>query len=486
MTDIERDLGSLRQLYTEHFGLAPVSAEPLAGGGSPRRYYLLAAPGGRLAVGTCGDDLRENEAFVYLARHFSDSGLPVPEIFCALPDFSAYLQSYIPGNSLLDCILNSTDPAPLVEAAMRLLAGFHYQGSRGLNFARCYPDEAFDATAVAWDLNYFKYSFLKVAGARFDERRLQHDFDILVHRLTKGSEGWRTFMYRDFQSRNIIVNPQGIFYGIDFQGGRRGPAAYDVVSFLWQAKAGLSLETRQRGIESYCRAAAKVNPAFDRGAFLQSLPFFVLFRVMQTLGAYGFRGLIERKPHFLESLPLGIKNLKHLFDEEFPELATEFPELAEIARALPTWQHLLTQDSTDGRLTVTVQSFSYRKGYPVDNSGNGGGFVFDCRAVHNPGRYDRYKPLTGMDQPVKDFLEENGEIFPFLENAYSLVDCAVEKYISRGFTSLCVSFGCTGGRHRSVYSAHAMAEHLRSKYKQINVREIHREQPGLSTDNMKH
>ena len=213
---------------------------------------------------------------------------------------------------------------------------------------------------------------------------------------------------------------------------------------------------------------------------MTSLPYLVLFRQLQVLGAYGFRGLIERKPHFIESLPLGIANLKKLFSEEGPQLASEFPQLAKIAESLqiPGGCHTFPE----GKLTVTVQSFSYRKGYPADYSGNGGGFVFDCRAVHNPGRYEQYKPLTGMDRPVIEFLEKDGEIFPFLASAYSLVDAAVEKYLKRGFSSLSVGFGCTGGRHRSVYSAHAMAEHLRARYPQVNVVEIHHEQPHLKTD----
>lgn len=480
MTDPATETGVLQQLFAGHFGIAATSVQPLAGGGSPRRYYLLTAPGGfPAAVGTCGDDRTENKTFISLADHFAAAGLPVPNILAYNSDGSAYLQSYIPGQSLLEHLNNSADPRKLIDAAMRLLCAFHYEGSRGLDFRKCGAETELDAASVAWDLNYFKYSFLKVSGTPFSERALQHDFDNLAATLLKGSKNWHSFMYRDFQSRNIIVDPSGNLHAIDFQGGRRGPAQYDAVSFLWQAKADFSPEMKQWGLDCYCRHAAVSDASFDRQDFISSLPYFVLFRQLQTLGAYGFRGLIERKKHFIDSLPLGIKNLKYLFSEEFPQLAEEFPQLAEIAASLilPT----NAPKAPDGRLTITVQSFSYRKGYPEDTSGNGGGFIFDCRAVHNPGRYERYKPLTGMDRPVIEFLENDGEIISFLQNAYDLVDSAVEKYLRRGFTSLCVGFGCTGGRHRSVYSAHAMASHLREKYPQVNVVEIHREQPGLVT-----
>lgn len=475
----DADKAILSQLFKDKFNILPAEITPLAAGGSSRRYYLLTATDpGMEAVGTCGDDREENRTFIYLARHFRDRSVAVPEIFCVAPDFSAYIQSHIPGNSLLECLQRSDNPRQLTDKAMQLLCDFHYKGSRGLDFTKCYPEESLDANTVNWDLNYFKYSFLKLTGIVFNERGLQEDFDRLTQKLLADSGCRTTFMYRDFQSRNIIVDSSdGKLYGIDFQGGRRGPAQYDLASFLWQAKARFSEEMKQEGIDSYCRHAAVACPEFDRHSFQAALPYFVLFRELQTLGAYGFRGLIERKPHFIESLPLGIKNLKYLFADEFPTLADEFPHLAAIAESLILPEN--TAPASGESLTVTVQSFSYRKGYPTDPSGNGGGFIFDCRAVHNPGRYDRYKPLTGMDRPVIEFLENDGEIFPFLQNAYELVDSAVEKYLRRGFTSLCVGFGCTGGRHRSVYSAHAMASHLREKYPQVKVVEIHREQPGL-------
>lgn len=126
-------------------------------------------------------------------------------------------------------------------------------------------------------------------------------------------------------------------------------------------------------------------------------------------------------------------------------------------------------------LTVTIYSFSFKKGIPEDNSGNGGGYVFDCRSTHNPGKYDEYKQLTGLDQPVIDFLEKDGEILEFLSSVYTLVDHHVARFLERGFEHLQVSFGCTGGQHRSVYSAQHTAEHIKEKFPTVSIELIHRE-----------
>lgn len=495
----------LAQLYSEHYGVAPAEIRPLEAAGSDRRYYLLLSgvpspdsgasdTGNTKIVGTAGDDIEENRAFIYLARHFFSRGLPVPEILAVSADESCYLQSYAGNMSVFDCCekarrngeYTETDAA-LLERAMRMLARIQTVGAEGLDFSRCFPEKAMNSNMVRWDMNYFKYCFLKPEGIAFSEELLQRDFDRLEEKLLRDEKSWNTFMYRDFQSRNVLVGDNGRLTAIDFQGGRRGPRAYDVASFLWQAKAGYPDCLKQRLIGCYADECEKLKTAghdFDREKFAASLPMFLLFREMQTLGAYGFRGSIEKKPHFLQSLPLGVRNIHRLFTEEFPAMAAEFPELAKAAgKAYRKYYPEGESPAGDDRLTVTVQSFSYRKGYPVDPSGNGGGFIFDCRAVHNPGRYEQYKPLTGMDEPVMKFLEDDGEIFPFLENAENLVSASVKKFLKRGFTSLSVGFGCTGGRHRSVYSAHAMAEFLRRNFPEIRVIEIHREQPQLMRRN---
>jgi hypothetical protein len=205
-------------------------------------------------------------------------------------------------------------------------------------------------------------------------------------------------------------------------------------------------------------------------AFYARLRHFVLFRTLQVLGAYGFRGYFEKKPHFMQSVPFAIENLRQLLKQDYPE----YPYLCKVLRELTQ----LTQFSLEHQqrvLEVRIVSFAYKKGIPTDPSGNGGGFVFDCRAINNPGKYSKYNHFTGLDEPVVKFLEDDGEILRFLEHVYSLVDASVKRYLDRGFTNLMVSFGCTGGQHRSVYAAQHLAEHLHKKYG-VKVDLIHREQ----------
>jgi hypothetical protein len=317
-----------------------------------------------------------------------------------------------------------------------------------------------------WDLNYFKYCFLKATGLEFDESRLEDDFQALAEVLMRSQSS--TFMYRDFQSRNVMLS-DGKPYFIDFQGGRKGPFYYDVASFLWQAKAGFPQSLRMELLHQYIDALRKYKPV-DEAYFFEQLRHFVLFRTLQVLGAYGFRGYFEKKPHFMQSVPYAIANLKELLGTPFPE----YPYLSEMLGQLVELKQF-TDQMQKRALTVRVLSFAYKKGIPDDTTGNGGGYVFDCRAVNNPGKYDRYKPYTGLDEPVIKFLEDDGEIITFLEHCYALVDATVKRYVDRGFTNLMVSFGCTGGQHRSVYSAQHLAEHLNEKFN-VKVELTHREQ----------
>ena len=300
----------------------------------------------------------------------------------------------------------------------------------------------------------------------FQEDRLEDDFQKMADVLLRSSSA--TFMYRDFQSRNVMIK-DGEPWLIDFQGGRKGPVYYDVASFLWQAKANYPDSLRQELLKEYIDALRKYQPV-DEAYFHAQLRHFVLFRTMQVLGAYGFRGYFEKKPHFIQSVPFAIENLRQLLQEPYPE----YPYLCRILRELTELKQF-TDDLQKRRLVVKVTSFAYKKGIPEDSTGNGGGFVFDCRAVNNPGKYERYKPFTGLDEPVIRFLEDDGEIAVFLEHAYALVDASVKRYMERGFTNLSVCFGCTGGQHRSVYSAQHLAEHLHKKFG-VQVNLIHREQ----------
>ena len=354
---------------------------------------------------------------------------------------------------------------------MQTLPDLQFKGADGLDFSKCYPSESFDLRMIKWDLNYFKYCFFKAVGIEFNEALLEDDFDALTDILLENSsEFGTTFMYRDFQSRNVMVKDNSPWF-IDYQGGRKGPIEYDVASFLWQARASYPDSLRNHLVDVYISALQKYRK-IEKSLFLKRLDHFVLFRTLQVLGAYGFRGYFEHKAQFIQSIPAAMANIRSLLVKPM----SEYPYLKTLLQQLVDLPQFAVADKQDGLLTVKVQSFSYRKGIPQDNSGNGGGFVFDCRYMHNPGLYDEYKQLYGIDRPVIDFLEEQGEIQSFLKNVYAIVEPAVVKYMKRGFTNLMVSFGCTGGRHRSVYSAQHLAEYLHSVFgDKIRVELIHRE-----------
>lgn len=464
----------LRKLFTERFGTQPGTVSPICGSASNRCYYRLAADG-MSCIGVVGTDLQENRAFISLAEHFRAEGLPVPEVLAVDSDAGAYLQEDLGDTSLFSLVEQSraggwSDSVPrLLCRTMALLAKMQTAGAEGLDFGVCYPQQAFDRRTVMFDLNYFKYCFLKPSGLEFNEILLQDDFEALADDLLADASG-NTFMYRDFQARNVMVR-DGEPYFIDFQGGRKGPLHYDVASFVWQARAAYPEELRTRMTESYLDALSGYIPV-DREKFMERLRLFVLFRMMQVLGAYGFRGWIEHKAQFVVSISAAVANLRDLLSVPFGR----YPYLSGVLKDMSGLPRFVDDRNEDGRLEVKVYSFSYRKGIPEDASGNGGGYVFDCRYIHNPGRYAEYRSLTGMDEPVIQFLDEGGQAAQFLKNICGIVDSHVETYIRRGFTDLSVAFGCTGGRHRSVYCAEHLAEHLAAKYPYIRVKLIHREQ----------
>lgn len=466
------DANTLKKLYTRHCGQEPTAIDELPSSGSNRRYFRLHGDSGTL-IGVIGTNPLENEAFLSFDSHFVSKGLPVPRVVAIADDRMTYLQEDLGDTLLFNAIekgrltrVFSPQERDLLVKTIRRLPDFQFEGARGLDFSKCYPAASFDRRSIMWDLNYFKYCFLKATGLDFDEDPLEDDFNRLADKLMLSDSC--TFMYRDFQSRNVMIK-DGEPWFIDFQGGRRGPCYYDVASFLWQAKANFTDGFRSELIDEYIDALQAYQKV-DRDEFLETLRHFVLFRVMQVLGAYGFRGYFEKKPHFMQSVPFAIANLRALLEKPFDE----YPYLDRMLRSLVDMKQF-TSDDQKRLLTVRVMSFAYKKGIPNDPTGNGGGFVFDCRAVNNPGKYERYKPFTGLDRQVIEFLEEDGEILTFLDHCYALVDASVQRYIERGFTNLMVSFGCTGGQHRSVYSAQHMAEHLNKKFN-VKVELIHREQ----------
>lgn len=485
---------------------------PLTGSGSNRRYFRQILADGTSLICVEGTSREENHAFISMARHFCSLGLPVPTVLSVSDDEMTYTQNDLGNTLLFDYIRSGRQSGHFSEAetnlltkTLRALVHIQVEGAENFDWSVCYPVAEFNRRSIYWDLNYWKYCFLKITGVEFAENPLEDDFDRLADTLL--GEQILGFMYRDCQSRNVMVvsqNGTDTPYFIDFQGGRKGPIQYDVASFLWQAKANFPDALREQLIDAYLdewqTLCLNRGQNADTQLFRRSLPHFVLFRTLQVLGAYGYRGCFERKQHFLESIPFALRNLQRLF-EQHPVLQSEYPAIYALSRQLaapplaampspaataPDTQKSNTAHDTPDmqnpdaapdthNLLVTIYSFSYKRGIPADVSGNGGGYVFDCRSTHNPGKYDQYKSLTGRDKPVIDFLEQDGEILTFLHSVYALLDHHVERFIARGFTHLQVCFGCTGGQHRSVYSAQAAARHLHDKYG-VRIHLIHREQ----------
>lgn len=461
----------LISLYTSHTGEASPTLEALPSSGSNRKYFRLSSDQISL-IGVYGESREENRAFIHLANHFLKQELNVPKVVAVSTDELFYLQEDLGDTVLFDLIRGgrttgvfSHEEKELLHKTISHLADFQYLGARDLDFSICYPLPAFNHRSVMWDLNYFKYSFLKTTGMDFREDLLENDFEKMAGLLL--TDPTDTFMYRDFQSRNVML-VDGNPYFIDFQGGRKGPVYYDVASFLWQAKAGFPAELRDELITTYITSLKKFRPV-DESSFLKQLRQFVLFRTLQVLGAYGFRGYFEKKPHFIQSVPFALNNLRELLKDGFDE----YPYLSRILHEMTNLKQFA--DTRKRELEVRVYSFAYKKGVPDDQSGNGGGYVFDCRAINNPGKYERYNNVTGLDEPVIKFLEEDGEIVAFLDTLYPLIDQHVKRYQERNFTNLMISFGCTGGQHRSVYAAQHMAEHISGKFG-VKVSLIHREQ----------
>lgn len=467
---------NLLRLFASHTGREAEVVNAIKSSGSHRQYYRLSECGMSL-IGVVGTDTDEDRAFIAESRQFRANGINVPEVLAVSDDGLAYLQEDLGDDLLFDRVAPgrisgqySSEECDLLCMAIAGLPKIQYEGMRGMDFGICYPDREFNARMVDFDLNYFKYCFLKVSSIEFNEIRLQDDFERLKEDLLK--EKSETFMYRDFQARNVMLKDGKTWY-IDFQGGRKGPIYYDVASFVWQAKSRFPQDLKERMIDSYLDALRPYND-ISKEEFMRKLRIFVLFRTLQVLGAYGFRGKIEKRPHFLSSIPYAMANVRELVAEPFER----YPYLTEILRTMSGIGERERPHSDS--LRVDVLSFSYRKGLPADESGNGGGYVFDCRGMHNPGRYEEFKSLTGMDMPVIRFLESRGEVFTFMDNIYGIVDPHVERYIRRGFDHLQISFGCTGGQHRSVYCAEAMAKHLHEKY-DIKVVLRHRER-GLEKE----
>ena len=461
---------TLKYLFESYTGETLAQSQELPASGSNRRYYRLTGQKTTL-MGAIGNNLEENHAFIYLSKHFREKGLQVPLVLAVSEDGMSYLQEDLGDDLLFKRVasgrengLYSAEETALLCQTIEQLPRIQFLGAQGLEWNQCMY-EAFDARMVDFDLNYFKYCFLKASGMEFNEVRLQEDFDRLREDLLV--DVGNTFMHRDFQARNILLK-DGKPWIIDFQGGRRGPFYYDVASFIWQARSRFPEQLKQTLIQTYLKALQEFQPV-DESHFHSRLRLFVLFRTLQVLGAYGFRGYFEKKPHFIASIPYAMDNLRALLKTPF----TDYPYLNRLLLQLTSMPQF-NEFPEDRRLEVHIYSFSFKKGIPADSTGNGGGYVFDCRAINNPGKYEYYRQFNGMDPEVIKFLEDDGEVFPFLESVYKLVDAHVKRFSERKFTHLQVCFGCTGGQHRSVYCAEHLASHLSGKF-DVKVVVTHRE-----------
>ena len=469
----------LRKLFEQHFSSPAQTVESLRTqlGASDRKLFRLSSAQ-HSAIGVLYGVRDENVAFLEFSRHFRRHGLPVPEIYGEALDEGAYLEQDLGDTTLFEFLSHNRSgdsiALPAIQAYRKVIAflpRFQVEAGRDLNYKFCYPRRSYDRQSIAWDLNYFKYYFLQLSGTPFHEQGLENDFRRLTAFLLSADRHY--FLYRDFQSRNVMLQNGGPYF-LDYQGGRRGALQYDIASLLFDGKADLPPSLRQQLLDEYLdRLSAFVT--LDRDAFMRHYYAYVHARIMQALGAYGFRGFYERKSHFLQSVPFALKNIRWLLENV--ELPIKLPTLMQAFRNMLDSERLRFGAAEPQRLTVRIVSFSFHRGMPQDDSGHGGGFVFDARSLPNPGREERFKRFTGKDTAVIEYLGQHASVQRFLANAIAMVDASVHNYQQRGFKSLMVSFGCTGGQHRSVYLAEQLGKHLRAR-NDVDVVVQHRECEG--------
>jgi aminoglycoside/choline kinase family phosphotransferase len=477
---------ALVRLYSAHFSRPPRSILEIAGDGSSRSYYRLIGDDLRTAVGAVGPDREENRAFLSFTSSFRSAGLPVPEVYGSDESVGVWMEEDLGDTTLFNALVEArkhepgstfpTSMLPLYRRVVEVLPKFQVEGGRVIDYSVAYPRDAFDRQSILWDLNYFKYHFLKLAHVPFNEQRLENDFGALADFLLRADT--RHFLYRDFQSRNIMIVDDEPYF-IDYQGGRRGAPQYDIASLLYDAKAAIPVQVRDQLLAHYLDELSRYLE-FDRDEFMQLYRGYVLVRIMQAMGAYGYRGFFERKPRFLQSVPFAARNIRRLLADGLP---IEVPELQSVfERIVEAWAHKGEDADAPPGLTVRVNSFSFRRGYPDDDGGHGGGYVFDCRGLPNPGRHLEYRTLCGRDAGVVEYIERCSEAHNYWQHVRPLVAAQVEEYLRRGFSSLTISFGCTGGQHRSVYFAERLAAYIRHEFPQVNVRLAHREEDKWPKD----
>ena len=459
---------NIKELFKKFNATAILRIEKIPQSGSDRTYFRIYCENEKSYIATFSNNIKENNAFIYFSNHFKKINAPVPEVFAVNEEGNIYIQEDFGDVSLL-YVLESNGQNELsfnlFKKSLNALANLQINGDKNLDYTQCITSKEFGQQAILSDLLYFKYYFLDTLKIPYDKEKLINEFEAISNYLAHADH--KCFMFRDFQSRNIMVNNNEVYF-IDYQGGMKGALQYDVASLLWQAKANLTDEWKDDLLQYYMDCVdAQFDEPLDRTIFINQYNGYVLIRLLQVLGAYGFRGLFERKAHFLTSIPLALSNLKWFLQNK--KIGISFPvfeELLKLVVADDMIKHFETTKANEQTpLSVKIQSFSYLKnGYPKDETKNGGGYVFDCRGILNPGRIDEYKTQSGQDKPVKDFLEQQTLMPKFLNSIYDIVDITVEDYIKRGFESLEINFGCTGGQHRSVYAAEAVSRHLKNKF----------------------
>ena len=464
---MEEILQHIEKLFNTIYPQAWDAIQKIPQSGGDRMYFRI-SHGHQSWIATYNLNSKETKTFIYFANHFYEKGMPVPKVLAVNDTYTVYLQEDLGSVSLLDVLEKegkTEEVFLLFQKSITALAKLQIEGAKGLDYNYCLTSKNFGKHSILTDLLYYKYYFLDTLQYPYDKQALIDEFELLSDQLAVSN--FDNFMFRDFQSRNIMVNNGEVFF-IDFQGGMQGGLPYDIASLLWQAKAELSNEWKEKLFNHYITELQKLLPTpLDVNEFKKQYYGFVLLRLLQVLGAYGFRGLFERKAHFLTSIPLGLLNLKNFL--KVYSLDKDTPVFASILNWMVGEEVIqrFTPPKADEHtpLVITINSFSYKKGIPEDGSDNGGGFVFDMRGILNPGRIEEYKKQSGLDKPVQDFLEQKTKMNTFLNSVWDLIDITVEDYLNRGFESLQINFGCTGGQHRSVFAAEQTARHLRNKYK---------------------
>jgi aminoglycoside/choline kinase family phosphotransferase len=328
----------LRHLFADWCGNEPTQSTFLPPSGSYRMYWRMKS-GPFSALGAWNADERENDAFLSFTDSFHKAGLPVPNVYSVMKKEGIYLLEDLGTVMLFDRVYNhpfDESVEQLYKQSLKSLVDLQLMGRECIDFSKCFPRAAFDRDSMMWDLNYFKYYFLKLARIPFDEQALEDDFRTLTNFLLK--ERGDYFLYRDFQSANIMIK-DGKPYFIDYQGGRHGALQYDPASLLYDAKARLPKETRSELIGYYMDVLAE-KTSVKKAGFVRYYEGFVLIRLMQAMGAFGFRGIVENKPGFMESIPPALTMFADLLDEW--TLPIEIPELKACYKRMTESEYLKT------------------------------------------------------------------------------------------------------------------------------------------------